>query len=485
MTVLIILVNMVVFWGWQAPEERRIEANAERYASSGLANLEVPHYLRYLEGQDQRLTPNREHLDMVRALWKNRLDQALYHDMWMEQGFRSALLAHRVIPESDPQHAEWRQLREQLTPFEQTPFTTRWAQSFDRGFTERPETLLTATFLHGNTEHLLGNMVFLFLFGFTLEMALGPGLYLLLYLLCGVGASAVSLWFHGGSPGLGVGASGAIAGLMAMYVVLYRLRRIQFFYMLFFYFNYAKWPALVMLPVYMGHEMLQQLMTDGGVDYMAHLGGLVFGALLMTALMTVWKLEAPANLLPPPPTPASESEAAARLAVERAQRLTDALDFSAANQAWRRAAQLLPDKESVMESWFSVAQHFPASEEFHIAAKHLLTRPAPDHAARKRLHAHYLTYLQLAKPGVRLSTHTLTHLIAVFVKLQAWDDAQRLTQVLLRQPQPHPRLADTLTLLVSGLMHQHLWEAALSWLPALRIHAPNAAITQRLEEGRT
>lgn len=482
MTVLIILVNMLVYWGWQAPEEKRVQANAERYAKSGLAALEVPHYLRHLERQAERLPAEKEHLDMVRKLWDERLDEALYQDMWMDPGFRRALLAQTVIPESDPQHAEWRRLRAQVTPFEPQPFTTRWAQSFDRRFDERPETLLTGTFLHGSTDHLLGNMVFLFLFGFTLEMALGPGLYLLLYLLCGVGASAVSLWAHGGSPGYGLGASGAIAGLMAMYVVMYRQRRIQFFYMVLFYFNYARWPALAVLPVYMGYELLQQLLADRGVDYMAHLGGLVSGAVLMTALMAVRKLEAPANLSPPAASPATERDAAAQTAVERAQRLTDALDFSAANQAWQRAAQLQPGAIPVLESWFSVAQHFPASEEFHAVAKRLLTLPATDHAARKNLHAHYLTYLKLAKPGVRLSANTLAHLIPVFVKLGAWDDAQRLTQVLQRQPTVHPRLAETLTLLVTGLVHQKRWEEAMSWLPALRAHAPQAPVTQQLEQ---
>lgn len=480
MTVLIIVINMLVYWGWQAPEERAVARSAEHYALSGLAELEVPHYIRHLERQVQQAPEGKPHLEMVESLWKGRKDAWVYQDMWLEQRFREALLAGQVIRENDPQHAEWQRLRSQLAPHEPQPFTTRWAQYFDRGFTDSPETLLTATFLHGSVGHLLGNMVFLFLFGFTLEMALGSRLYLLLYLLCGVGASAVSLWSHAGTATYGLGASGAIAGLMAMYVVMYKLRRIQFFYMLFFYFNYAKWPALMMLPVYMAHELLQQWLGGQGVDYMAHFGGLLSGALLMALLMTVKKLDAPANLIPAVAAPLSGNEARARASIQRALRLTDELDYAAANQAWHSAARLRPRDPEVLEPWFEVAQHFPASDEFHTAAKLLLTLPDTDHAARKRTHAHFHTYLKLAKPGLRLSANTLVHLIPVFVKLHAWDDAQRLAGLLQRNTSVHPKWPDTLTFLVNGLTQNNQWEAAMGWLPALQAHAPTAPVTQLL-----
>lgn len=482
MTVLIIVINMLVYWGWQAPEERAVERNAERYARSGLAELEMPHYLRHLEGKAGQSPDEKTHLAMARAMWKNREHALLYQDMWQEPGFREALLAGQVIRESDPQHAEWQRLRARMTPSEPRPFTLRWAQYFDRGFTDRPETLLTATFLHGSVDHLLGNMVFLFLFGFTLEMALGPWMYLLLYLLCGLGASAVSLWSHAGTPGYGLGASGAIAGLMAMYVVMYKLRRIQFFYLLFFYFNYARWPALVMLPVYMAHELLQQWLGGQGVDYMAHFGGLLSGALLMGALMAVKTLDAPANLMPAAAAPLSDDEAQVQASIQRAQRLTDELDYAAANQAWHRAARLRPRDPQVLEPWFEVAQHFPDSEGFHAAAKLLLTLPDTDHAARKRTHAHFHTYLKLAKPGPRLSANTLVHLVPVFVKLHAWDDAQRLAGLLHRSTSVHPKWPDTLTLLVNGLTQSNQWEAAMGWLPALQAHAPAAPVTQLLAQ---
>jgi hypothetical protein len=228
----------------------------------------------------------------------------------------------------------------------------------------------------------------------------------------------------------------------------------------------------------MAHELLQQWLGGQGVDYMAHFGGLLSGALLMALLMTVKKLDAPTNLIPAVAPPLSDAEARAQSNIQRAQRLTDELDYAAANQAWHRAAKLRPRDPLVLEPWFAVAQHFPASEEFHSAAKLLLTLPDAVHAARKRMHPHFHTYLKLAKPGPRLSANTLVHLIPVFVKLHAWDDAQRLAGLLHRSTTVHPKWPDTLTFLVNGLTQNNQWEAAVGWLPALQAHAPTAAVTQ-------
>lgn len=488
MTVCIILINMVIFWGWQAPETRAVQNLAERYAASELPAIEVPHYIRHLEQAARSALPDsaqQMRLDGVKEMWANGSSAPIYQAMWHDPAFRQALLADEVIQPGDPQYGEWQSLRGRWTPQEPSPFTTQWAQNFDRALTDAPHQLLTATFLHGSTDHLIGNMVFLFLFGFTLEVALGGGLYLLLYLLCGVGASCLSLWTHMGEAGYGLGASGAISGLMAMYVVMYRLQRIQFFYMVFFYFNYARWPALVMLPIYMAHELLQQWLGGEGVDYMAHFGGLATGALLMAGLMVVKPLAAPANLGGAAPRPLSEAEAAALASVQKAQRLTDELSYFAASQAWRQAVKLQPRNMAVLKAWFTVAQHFPESEDFHTAAKLLLHAPAVDHAGRKRLHATYQTYLAVAKPGARLGVSTMVRLVPVFVALQAWDDARRLARALARQTTVHPKWPDALLTLANGLSQAHQMEHAMELLPALQVHAPQAPITQLLMERKT
>src|SRR2546427_5163900 len=68
---------------------------------------------------------------------------------------------------------------------------------------------------------------------------------------------------------------------MGMYAVMYRLRRVRFFYQLFFYFNYVTAPALILLPAWIANEVLQHFFSGQSAGYMAHLGGLLTGATLM------------------------------------------------------------------------------------------------------------------------------------------------------------------------------------------------------------
>ena len=280
MTVLLIVINCLVFWVWQEGEERGAERAAKTYAHTALPAMEVPEFVKYLDVQSQNKESriSKQLVRMAQGLQKSQDYEQLYTLMWQEGRFRRQLLAGEVIRPGDPLHAEWQAARTRFAPQEPKPFTSRWAMSYEPGAGLQPVQAFTSTFLHGSTGHLVGNMVFLFLFGFTLEMALGAGLYLCFYVIAGISASLFAGMFYAGMGSYGLGASGAIAGLMAMYVVLYRMRRIRFFYMLAFYFNYATWPALVLLPVWMGFELAQHWIGGRGVAYMAHFGGLLAGA---------------------------------------------------------------------------------------------------------------------------------------------------------------------------------------------------------------
>src|SRR5690606_35880873 len=95
-------------------------------------------------------------------------------------------------------------------------------------------TLVTYQFLHGGWGHIIGNLLFLCLLGYTVEKALGPGRFLLAYLVCGVLSGLMYTGFSLGSQVPLVGASGSISGLMGMYVAIYGLRKIRFFYFIGF-----------------------------------------------------------------------------------------------------------------------------------------------------------------------------------------------------------------------------------------------------------
>jgi len=134
------------------------------------------------------------------------------------------------------------------------------------------------------------------LFGFVVEAALGAWRFLATYLIGGLGAAGFHYSYQVLSSGdlstPMVGASGAISAVMAMYVVLYRLKAIEFFYWIFMFAGYFKAPALIILPLYIAFEVLKSLMIEGSnVAYMAHIGGFIAGAILIFLIQAFFQNE--------------------------------------------------------------------------------------------------------------------------------------------------------------------------------------------------
>ena len=144
--------------------------------------------------------------------------------------------------------------------------------------------LLTANFLHGGWLHIIGNMWFLWIFGDNVEDRLGHFRFLIFYLLCGACSMLVQGWVAPGSPTPAIGASGAIAGVLGAYLVLYPGARVRTLVFIFL----VELPAVVFLGVW----FLSQLVSGtgalspaageatAGVAWWAHIGGFVVGMLL-------------------------------------------------------------------------------------------------------------------------------------------------------------------------------------------------------------
>jgi len=143
-------------------------------------------------------------------------------------------------------------------------------------------TILTAMFMHGSWSHIIGNMVFLWAFSPEIEDAMGPGRYLSFYFLGGVAASLAQTAVAPQSTVPNVGASGAIAAVMGAFMVTYPRDRIRTVLFFFVFVRVRLIPAALLI----GFWFLTQLIDagavapvqTGGVAYMAHVGGFVFGA---------------------------------------------------------------------------------------------------------------------------------------------------------------------------------------------------------------
>jgi membrane associated rhomboid family serine protease len=470
MTGLLILVNMLVFWGPQRSEEKAQQRAALFYVDSRLPKLELPAFVAWLAQTHSPRAP------MAKRLLARGELEPLLEGLQQEKPFLQKLRSDAVITPAHAQYTEWKADRHQYEAMLPAPFTERWAQDHSREAELRPLTWITSAFLHGGTGHLLGNMLFLFLFGFSVELALGRSLYLSFYLLGALGASALAAWAYAGKGSYGLGASGAVSALMGMYAVMYRLRRIRFFYQLFFYFNYVTAPALILLPAWIANELLQHFVGGQGVAYMAHLGGLLTGALLMAGAMRWRQLRLPEAPAPRQPDAFEHHIAAAR-------RLAGEMKFEPACAEWRAAARLRPDDADTLRAWFNTAKLWPAGEDFHRAAHRIFRLKPYDPVTLELQHASYKTYLDQAKPGARLKPDDMVRLAKRFTRAQQFNDVERLCQALLKTAPGHPELANTLSLCANGLLQAGRRDQALGWLPHLLRLAPEDMVTRMLQKG--
>ena len=139
---------------------------------------------------------------------------------------------------------------------------------------------LTSMFLHGGILHILGNMWFLYIFGDNIEDRLGHIRYLIFYLLCGVGAGLIHLFTNWSSKIPTVGASGAIAGIMGAYLLLYPRAKILTLIPIFFFFQFVELSAFIFLGFWLLLQLFSAGLTPsnvGGIAFWAHIGGFVIG----------------------------------------------------------------------------------------------------------------------------------------------------------------------------------------------------------------
>ena len=151
--------------------------------------------------------------------------------------------------------------------------------------------VFTSMFLHGGWLHLIGNMLFLFVFGRSIEDRFGHGRFLLMYFAAGVGAALMQVITNAGSQVPTIGASGAIAGILGADFVCFPRAPIPPLIPLFFFFWAIRLPPILLLGYWFliqfvaGYQMLSiETASAGGVAWWAHVGGFVLGAFLALLL---------------------------------------------------------------------------------------------------------------------------------------------------------------------------------------------------------
>jgi len=436
-TLLLILVNCFVFFFLQAGDDRQDARATDYYYSSQLPNWEFGRYQEYLEKNDRA-----DASSQFGILIKKRNTSAL-NSLENDAKFMQELHAGKIVTPQTAEFSDWSAQRNEYESMRS--FTSRYVYQLGQ---PSPVNAFTSAFMHASFDHLLGNMVVLFLVGFLVEMVIGKALFALAYIVS-IYAAIFMFGLTAPSDNNLLGASGAIAGMMGLYTVVFGFRKIDFFYSLGFYFDYVRAPAIALLPLWLGNELYQFFSgQDSHVAYMAHFGGLLCGA-TMGALY---------RLLHPTPIKqyhaTIESNEIDSKTFQRGMDFLSAMEFKKAMREFKTLQQKYPHDTNLLLLTFRAAKFEPSSDDYHHAALKLLSLDAMDAATSGQTHNVFLEYLKCAKPSPRLEADLIVKLAKRFAVTNQCDDAEKLA-IWLRSTAPqHSEIPAVLLALANGFRRE-------------------------------
>ncbi|HLV77693.1 MAG TPA: rhomboid family intramembrane serine protease [Marinobacter sp.] len=365
----LMLACMLVFLFYQGADDQKFEGALEQYLDAGLLTLEGPAYEDYLQRRIRFDGDQQSVLDLqqFQALGDEGEQEWQAATLLFDRDFYHYLQDNRELIWSVAERQQWSEHRDAIE--------AQWISqmsAFELGLVPSDlslYTLISYQFLHGGWGHIIGNLLFLFLLGFTVERALGPGKYLIAYLVCGAVSGLVFTAFSLGSQIPLVGASGSISGLMGMYVAIYGLQRIRFFYFIGVYFNYFRAPAIAMLPVWLGKEIYDYWFAGAtGIAYMAHAGGLVAGAGLVWLLGKSW-LQVTEEFFEPEP---GQEDVQFTKAYGQAMASIGRMEFALARQQFETLRAQYPDRPVLLEHLYQLAKLRPDQPGYRELARTLM-----------------------------------------------------------------------------------------------------------------
>jgi membrane associated rhomboid family serine protease len=413
-TFLLLIVNVIVFLATSDSDEETLLAAVDAYESREILETELPLIQAYLKSESAEA----ERLINLASVDELNDQERIYLVM--------RALTDREYSRYLERNTDWFTF-EQLDALEQKQDIVETyidqLTYLQYGFIPVEFSLLTmfsSQFLHGDMFHLIGNMVILVLVGLTVEQLLGSFNFLLFYLLSGAIGSAAYGLVHLGSPVVLIGASGAISGLMGMYVAAYGKRPIRFFYWIGVYFNYVKLPALLVLPIWVGKEVFDYFFTDSNVAYSAHAGGLIAGA----ALVLVGKSSF--SRIDTEIIENRNLDLEYREDLEYALKLIDHADFPAAKGALLRLLENYPGDSRALFQLVQLEKAQPATRDYHLATFNYLKSVLPTGALSKDTLKIVRDYWNSAEPRPRIGGQMLSKLINKLIAVGELDLAKTI-----------------------------------------------------------
>ncbi len=419
----LILANILVYIIFQTGDYDRLADATDFYQESGLKDIELTEYQAALQArgeQDALLRRDSEDVAADEALWTIISDSA----------FMQRISNRTLLPPDHAQYPDWRAKRAEFeSRMDRVVF---WSYGLKPAEPNLPS-LFTHMFLHGGGGHLIGNMLFLLAVGFLVEGVLGARLMLATYLLAGILAGAADFVVAADRFIPGVGASGAIAGLMGMYCVLFGWTRVQFFYFVWVYFNVTRAPALVLLPLWLGYELVSWLwLSDGSnINYAAHAAGLTAGAAIAFGLRQFWPQSLDFGFI----TEQVDARDRERLLQEADAHLR-ALEFEHARPLIEDLLEDAPEDMGLLKRLHRCLRLKPDSEAYHRTSQQILEHARNPGSDPALVLETFRDYTQRARPKPRINGHLLQMLGLYFARQGEVREAEKLTRAALRNKLP-------------------------------------------------
>jgi membrane associated rhomboid family serine protease len=437
-TLLLILANLMCFFVWQINDGQYEHEAVNYYFSSDLPEIELSAYHRYLgnPGNPTAFPGAITYLDTG----KPEAQYQLLSMLIVDGPFLQRMEAGQIISPDSTEFSDWQSQRAEFERLLQRSVEFRFSQvNIHASFLK----LFSAMFIHADLGHLLGNMVFLFLFGFVVEMILGRMLYLLAYLLSGVMSGLFYLALEPQSAFLAMGASGAISGLAGMYTVLFGLRKIRFFYTLLFYFDYVRAPAIILLPVWLVYELFNQLTSNDNVNNLAHIGGLLSGALI------AWLAKKYMHSINTDYLDAEQRNQDYVIKYQQGIQALASMHIDKAQRIFSELAEEYPNNRDLLIQLYNVAKLNPKNDAVHTTANAILNLPGSDQATVKILHDVFIDYVELVQPNVRLKPDQMMSLALRFAAHNYLEDAEKIVLHLTTRTTGYARNPEGLMALAS------------------------------------
>ncbi|MCW5203399.1 rhomboid family intramembrane serine protease [Desulfobulbus sp. US4] len=468
-TIFLILLNIGAFFYFQHNEQQKYMQAVSWARSSGLLEIELEAYQEYLQ---------RRHEAIPDFLHDTKKPAAIFQHLIQDDQFQSALRQQILIPPADPRFADWSPKRkifeEKLNQSLAYRFGYSPARKNYRGIT-------TYMFLHDDIILFLGNMVFLWFVGSWIEIGIGRILYLGIYLMTGAFSGLTFGFIHPFSQGPLLGATGAIAGLMGTYLLVYGGKRNRVLCSLGFCSRHTTVFGCFLFPFWVSKEVYLFANSPETQTVTAHVGGLLAGTMIGLIFRTN-----EGKQIEEEESPTKRQGAATQnriLLPEQNIQVPDNLSDKEALSLKKKIVEALkkdPNNLTELARLFHLDKRSPKSDQFHKTAGRLLRQLAAQESSQD-LHAYFQEYKQVSG-APRLQPSVMLALAEIHIRSGETAQAARFLLLLMKQRPQYPGLPSSLFKLGCVYREQGKEERAEKCFQLICKQYPRTIISQQAEE---